>query len=109
MWEDHGTESEISLTQDDRAARLQRAMVPVRERFQRRCADDLTRLRAGVLSDAELHAIAHRLAGMSLTMGFPELGRVARSVDDILTEGGLPTDEQMTGLETAMAEAAIKL
>lgn len=93
------------MTDNDKAARLAQSLGPVRERFRLRCAADLAKLTGGAMAPDELHAVAHRLAGMGATLGFPSLSIAARIVDDRLTNGDVPAPDELDALQRAMSDA----
>jgi HPt (histidine-containing phosphotransfer) domain-containing protein len=84
---------------------------PLRERFRARCVADLARVRAA-LSDPELacdpafHMSVHQLAGLAGSLGFHELGAVARVVDEHLVAAKAASSDQLRRLEAALAQAA---
>lgn len=84
-------------------------LAPLRERFRKRAADDLARLRVlmtGDLAANELRALAHNMAGAAGTFGYAPLSEAAMAIDDCYVEGRLPDAAQLALLEQRLAEAA---
>lgn len=84
-------------------------LAPLRERFRKRAADDLARLRvlaAGDLASNELRALAHNIAGAAGTFGYPALSEAAMAVDDRYAAGEAPDAPQLAVLEQRLVEAA---
>lgn len=82
-------------------------LAPLRERFRKRAADDLARLRtlaAGDLASNELRMLAHNMAGAAGTFGYATLSEVAMAVDDRYVSGGVPDAEQLALLEERLVE-----
>jgi HPt (histidine-containing phosphotransfer) domain-containing protein len=81
----------------------------LRLRFLERTRQDLVLIRAEH-DPAKLRPVVHRLAGAAGTFGFGALSRVAGEVDDVLVEGGAPSDTDMARLtgeiETALGASA---
>ena len=84
---------------------------PLRRRFWTRCADDLEVFRtvrnaARGLSDPAIASIIHRLSGLAGSLGYDELGRLARIVDDCLMEAAAPDPTDVDGLERELSRVA---
>ncbi|MFC5344416.1 Hpt domain-containing protein [Brevundimonas staleyi] len=84
-------------------------LAPLRERFRKRAADDLARLRVLMTEDLgadELRRLAHNIAGAAGTFGYPALSAAAMAVDDEYVAGRTPNAEHLGLLEQRLAEAA---
>ncbi len=84
-------------------------LAPLRERFRKRAADDLVRLRvlaAGDPASNELRMLAHNMAGAAGTFGYAALSEAAMAVDDRYAAGDAPDAGQLALLERRLAEAA---
>lgn len=84
-------------------------LAPLRERFRKRAADDLTRLQVLMTGDPganELRTLAHNMAGAAGTFGYAALSAAARAIDDQYVVGRTPTHEQLALLERKLVEAA---
>lgn len=84
-------------------------LAPLRDRFRKRAADDLARLRllmTGDLAANELRALAHNMAGAAGTFGHAALSEAAMAIDDRYVQGQLPDQAQLALLERRLVEAA---
>lgn len=73
-----------------------------RARFRERCRTEALRLASG--PDAERRAIAHRIAGMAGTLGYPELSALARRIDDAYAAGDQPSAAAVASLLQAVRD-----
>jgi HPt (histidine-containing phosphotransfer) domain-containing protein len=69
----------------------------LRQRFIERSRQDLDVIRAE-RDPAKLRPVVHRLSGAAGTFGYQALSRVAGEVDDVLVEGGAPSEAELAGL-----------
>lgn len=69
----------------------------LRRRFIERSRGDLAVIRAE-RDPAKLRPVVHRLSGAAGTFGYVELSRLAGEVDDVLVEGGAPSDAELARL-----------
>lgn len=84
-------------------------LAPLRERFRKRAADDLARLRVLMMGDpraAELRTLAHNMAGAAGTFGYAALSDAAMAIDDRYVAGQAPDAAQLALLEQRLVEAA---
>lgn len=73
----------------------------LRRRFIERSRGDLAEIRAE-RDPAKLRPVVHRLSGAAGTFGYVELSRLAGEVDDVLVEGGAPSDAELARLIEAL-------
>ena len=69
----------------------------LRRRFIERSREDLLVIRAE-RDPVHLRPVVHRLSGAAGTFGYHELSRLAGEVDDVLVEGGAPSEAQLARL-----------
>jgi HPt (histidine-containing phosphotransfer) domain-containing protein len=69
----------------------------LKQRFIERSRQDLVAIRAA-RDPAELRPVVHRLSGAAGTFGYSHLSRLAGEVDDVLVEGGAPSEAEMARL-----------
>ncbi|MXP42076.1 hypothetical protein GRI75_10535 [Altererythrobacter soli] len=84
-------------------------MSELRARFRERLAgelEDLCRFSAATASPHDLASLrdkVHRLAGLSGTMGYPEISAIAKRLDEAL--GGTPEADQIDQLTATLSDA----
>jgi hypothetical protein len=86
----------------------------IRERFRRRCADDLALVRASLIDPGELagpkfQTVIHQMSGMAGSIGFDDLSRIAGEMDEVLAAGGVPEPADLHRLESALSDIATGL
>jgi HPt (histidine-containing phosphotransfer) domain-containing protein len=69
----------------------------LKQRFLERSRQDLAVIRAE-RDPARLRPVVHRLSGAAGTFGYHELSRLAGEVDDVLVEGGAPSEAELARL-----------
>ena len=69
----------------------------LKQRFIERSRQDLAVI-CVERDPAKLRPVVHRLSGAAGTFGYHELSRVAGEVDDVLVEGGAPSDAELARL-----------
>jgi HPt (histidine-containing phosphotransfer) domain-containing protein len=69
----------------------------LKQRFIERSRQDLVVIRAE-RDPAKLRPVVHRLSGAAGTFGYRELSRLAGEVDDVLVEGGAPSEAELARL-----------
>jgi HPt (histidine-containing phosphotransfer) domain-containing protein len=69
----------------------------LKQRFIERSRQDLVVIRAE-RDPARLRPVVHRLSGAAGTFGYQELSRVAGEVDDVMVEGGAPSETELARL-----------
>ena len=69
----------------------------LRQRFIERSRQDLAAIRAE-RDPAKLRPVVHRLSGAAGTFGYDALSRLAGEVDDVLVEGGAPSETELARL-----------
>ena len=69
----------------------------LKQRFVERSRQDLVVIRAE-RDAAKLRPVVHRLSGAAGTFGYHELSRLAGQVDDVLVEGGAPSEAELARL-----------
>ena len=67
------------------------------QRFIERSRQDLAVIRVE-RDPAKLRPVVHRLSGAAGTFGYHELSRLAGEVDDVLVEGGTPSEAELARL-----------
>lgn len=85
------------------------AFAALKLKFRARCADDLAVLSAaapGAAAGADLRQRIHRLAGMAGSLGFDELGRMARAVDILLQASDALDGAEVEALRGALVDVA---
>jgi HPt (histidine-containing phosphotransfer) domain-containing protein len=66
----------------------------LKQRFVERSRQDLAVIRVE-RDPAKLRPVVHRLSGAAGTFGYRELSRLAGEVDDVLVEGGAPSEAEL--------------
>jgi HPt (histidine-containing phosphotransfer) domain-containing protein len=69
----------------------------LKQRFVERSRQDLAVIRVE-RDPARLRPVVHRLSGAAGTFGYLELSRLAGEVDDVLVEGGAPSEAVLARL-----------
>ena len=67
------------------------------QRFIERSRQDLAVIRAE-RDPAKLRPVVHRLSGAAGTFGYQDLSQRAGEVDDVLVEGGAPSEAELARL-----------
>jgi HPt (histidine-containing phosphotransfer) domain-containing protein len=73
----------------------------LKQRFVERSRQDLAVIRVE-RDPARLRPVVHRLSGAAGTFGYRELSRLAGEVDDVLVEGGAPSEAELARLIAEM-------
>lgn len=70
---------------------LRSRLESLRGRFRVRAEDDLGAMTDALVSGERdvLRERAHRLAGVAATFGYPAVGKAAKKLDDLVSEGAL--------------------
>lgn len=79
-------------------------MAALRTRFLKRAQEDLEALRRPVHDREAIRVVAHRLSGAAGIFGFPDVSRLAATVDDQI-HAGEPVQEAALSALIAAVEA----
>lgn len=85
---------------------------PIRQKFRVRCGQDLKVLRETRADPAQTFGedcklVIHRLSGMAGSLGYGELSRLARTIDDAFARDQTPLPEDLDRLAKELSAIAI--